>query len=216
MSLVPLVIDASFEATGGTITEDATYKYHTFTSNGNFTVLSASATVTAWVIGGGGAGNAQHSGGSWGGGGGGCANGTVLLTEGTYAVTVGAASAAGTTMAEAPDGGNSSFQGMIGYGGAGGYYPSLGTPAQDAYDHSQGGAGGSATGGNIANYTGANGRRQGYGGGGNAGGYGTVSYSGAGATGDGGTGSVAGGGGCWGTSTGGGGARGVVVIRYAK
>ena len=44
------------DATGGTISISAGYKYHTFTSNGTFSVLSGPAIVDIIVVGGGGGG----------------------------------------------------------------------------------------------------------------------------------------------------------------
>lgn len=196
--------------TGGTITSDANYIYHTFTSSGTFSIGYGPLDVTVWVIGGGGGGNSWFDGGSWDGGGGGCAVSNLTLSSGSLPVTVGGGGY-GTGMGSAGGGGASSFSGLIGYGGGGAYYPGVG-------------AGGSATGGNVANYSGGSGGR-GSGDyssrGGNAGGHGTVVYSGAGGWyfgyAPGGNGGLYGGGGGGSGSGGGGsGASGVVVIRYAK
>jgi len=139
-------IPPPFIATGGTITEADGYTIHTFTSSGNFEVLSGSGDVEYLVVGGGGAG-AGNSGASSGGGGAGGfrdseTEGLMPLTKGTYPVVVGAGGI-GTTVSNVrgQSGSPSSFNGIISLGGGGG---GTGTSAPST---SSGGAGASGGGG---------------------------------------------------------------------
>jgi len=93
-------------ATGGTITTVAGRTYHTFTSNGTFTLLASVGTVEVMAIGGGG------GGGGYSGGGGGAGNLVVVtssLATGSYAVTVGTGGAGGTTTQPGSAGNQSRF-----------------------------------------------------------------------------------------------------------
>ena len=79
-----------FEATGGNVNglePGNGYKYHTFTSPGNFVVTGQGADVQYLVIGGGGGGGKTTAAG--GGGAGGLRTGTVTCPVGTHTVTVG-------------------------------------------------------------------------------------------------------------------------------
>ena len=79
-------------ATGGTITQSGGRTFHTFTSNGTFTLLVAVGTVEVMAIGGGG------GGGGLSGGGGGAGNMVVVtsaLSTGAYTITVGTGGAGG-------------------------------------------------------------------------------------------------------------------------
>lgn len=113
------IASGSAKATGGTVTTDGTYFYHTFTSSGVFT---PSATLTADVLriaGGGG------SGFSWGAGGG--AGGLLYspsqsLSATSYAVTIGAGGAAGISNTVAPaafNGNDTTFTGLANATGGG-------------------------------------------------------------------------------------------------
>ena len=84
-------------ASGGTITTDGDYKYHTFTSSGTFTLSAVSsggkADLQVLVVGGGGGGGRYLGGG---GGAGAMLETIVSIIAGTYTVTVGAGGAAAT------------------------------------------------------------------------------------------------------------------------
>ena len=101
--------------TGGTVTNNGTTFFHTFTSSGTFT-LPYPVTINILLVGGGGAGGTGSISGSFegcgGGGGGGVAYGTKLIPAGTYNVTVGSGGVTATTSANFiinAIGGNSSF-----------------------------------------------------------------------------------------------------------
>ncbi|AYP28163.1 hypothetical protein vBLenPICBM1__50 [Lentibacter phage vB_LenP_ICBM1] len=109
-------------ATGGTVTTDGNYKYHTFTSSGTFTITNGDAqTVEYLVVGGGGGGGDRHGGG--GGAGGYLAGNIALAAPATWTVIVGGGGAGGSYEAY-----NTSPRGS---GGAGGN--SFLTPAGTAY-----------------------------------------------------------------------------------
>ena len=112
------------KATGGLITYDSTYVYHTFTSSGIFspnTALTADYLVVAG--GGGGAGSDNNIEGCGGGGAGGYRTGTLSLTSGNKTVTVGAGGSGGDTSTRtASSGVNSVFDSITSTGGgAGGF-----------------------------------------------------------------------------------------------
>ncbi len=121
-------------AWGGTRTVSGGYTFHEFTGSGTFTVVSSTLSCDIIVVGGGGAGSIDH-----GGGGGAGALSYVTgysLSQGSYAVVIGAGGVAsvgshgsgsqngGTSRMypEAARGGTSSFGGslMVSYGGGGG------------------------------------------------------------------------------------------------
>jgi hypothetical protein len=107
-------------ATGGTITTSGNFRIHTFNSSDNFVVntVIGAGTVEYLIIGGGGGGGFQFGGG---GGAGGFLTGTVNLTAGTYAITVGGGGSTDTTGLSSPRAGsNSSAFGITSFGGAGG------------------------------------------------------------------------------------------------
>ena len=117
-----LLAGSEFKATGGTITESDGYRYHTFTSGGDFSVISGSKNVDYLIIGGGGTGGGTTSGsGGIGGGGGGGDYVEILnqlMTVGVYPVVV-----AGVAIGPADgsiNGYNSSFNGTTAIGGGGG------------------------------------------------------------------------------------------------
>ena len=132
-------------ATGGTITYSGNFKIHTFTTvgNTNFQITQPSITqIQVLVVGGGGSGGACTGGG--GGGGGAAFVGSQTISQGTYTVTVGAG---GVPSAVDPyqgsNGGNSSFNSIIGIGGGtGGIYQGSFTYGAG----SNGGCGGGACG----------------------------------------------------------------------
>jgi hypothetical protein len=111
----------SFTATGGTESIFSGYKFHTFTSNGTFTVTGAGSTnAHVLVVAGGGAGG---GGGGQNGGGGGGAGGVIMhpsynLIAGTYSVTVGVGGNKGGALG-AP-GNDSIFDSLAAKGGGGG------------------------------------------------------------------------------------------------
>jgi hypothetical protein len=111
------------KATGGIITYDDTYVYHTFPWSGTFTPLT-SLTADYLVVAGGGSGcSAGSSGGSGGGGGaGGYRTGTLSLTTGAKTVTVGAGGASSNNAGAAAgnNGSNSVFDSITSTGGGGG------------------------------------------------------------------------------------------------
>ena len=113
------IVSGSAKATGGTVTTDGTYYYHTFTSSGIFTP-SAALTADCLVVAGGGAG-------AWGNGGGGGAGGltsalTQSLTAQNYSVIVGAGAARITNGVDQQEasGSNSIFNSLTAIGGGGG------------------------------------------------------------------------------------------------
>lgn len=80
-------------ATGGTITESGGRTFHTFTTNGTFTLNYSVGTIEVALIGGGGGGGGVNGGG---GGAGNAIIATATLTPDTYTVTIGAGGAGGT------------------------------------------------------------------------------------------------------------------------
>jgi hypothetical protein len=143
-----------FTASGGTITTDATYTYHTFTSSSTFNVTQGMGDETVEyliVAGGGSAGCCGTSGGGGGGGGGGFLEGSFTnFQAGSYSINVGAG---GGNYA---NGGNSSFNGVTANGGGRGATSGGGS----------GSTGGSGGGGNPINGSGGAGiSGQGYRGG---------------------------------------------------
>lgn len=132
------VLSNVFTATGGsetTITEDnVSYKVHTFTSSGTFTVLSGASNVEYLVIAGGGGGGRAYAGGGGAGGyrcnvngelsgGSSAIESPLLLSAGEYTVTVGAGGAGITgegVSGNGLKGGNSSISTLIEATGGGG------------------------------------------------------------------------------------------------
>jgi len=188
-----------------------------FTSDGTFTIPAGVTKVKVTVVGGGGGGRTASSSTSQGGGGSGGAAIKVitgLTPGGTVAVTVGTGGAANTNGATSSFGAYCSATGGV-------------SPGVFSNNPGPGGAGGTATGGDI-NFTGGaggggsgvSGTVAGNGGGGGCsifggGGLGAVgtnavNTAGAGAPGTGG----GGGGGCGGPGTGGAGGSGIVIVEY--
>lgn len=93
-------------ATGGTITESGGRTFHTFTTNGTFTLNYSVGTIEVALIGGGGGGGGVNGGG---GGAGNAIIATATLTPDTYTVTVGAGGAGGTASSIGGNGTQSRF-----------------------------------------------------------------------------------------------------------
>jgi hypothetical protein len=168
--------------TGGTTATSGGYKYHKFTSTGNF-VTAGTLPIEYVIIAGGGAGGHRHAGG---GGAGGAFNGTMTLTAGTYTATIGAGGAkriiADQTDVIGPNGDNSSFNGQIAIGGGGG-----GANGQNGADGGSGGGDGERTNTSVGGSGTANQGSNGggtptgnYGGGGGGGGKGGAGSNGPG------------------------------------
>ena len=142
-------------ATGGMITSDSTYWYHTFTANGTFTPKQ-SLTADMVVIAGGGAGGG-------GGGGGGGAGGLVYLSSQSltatgYSITVGAGGTNSVYTSPGSNGGNSQFGALTAALGGGG-----GQSSSNTSGGVNGGCGGGGNGRN-APLTGGTGLQGGNGG----------------------------------------------------
>jgi hypothetical protein len=93
-------------ATGGTITESGGRTFHTFTTNGTFTLNYSVGTIEVALIGGGGGGGGVNGGG---GGAGNAIIATSTLTPDTYTVTIGAGGAGGTASSIGGNGTQSRF-----------------------------------------------------------------------------------------------------------
>jgi hypothetical protein len=163
------------KATGGIITYDSTYFYHTFGASGTFTPQQSLTADILVVAGGGGGGQKSNEEGGGGGAGGVLGFASQSLTATGYTVTVGNGGAGGSN-AIGSNGGNSQFGALTaavgggagGYGGignvggsGGGNAQSYGTNTPAIGTSGQGNSGGTAFGSNPY-----------YGGGG--GGYGTA------------------------------------------
>jgi len=142
------------KATGGIITEDATYWYHTFAASGAF-VPKQSLTCDVLVVAGGG-GGANGNGGGGGGGAGGFRNASAqsFSTSTNYAVTVGGGGAGGANTGASQSGVSGSDSSIIGTGfsytstGGGGGVPYNTTPINGG---SGGGGGYAVTVGGLGN-----------------------------------------------------------------
>jgi hypothetical protein len=137
-------------ATGGTITKSGGRTFHTFTSDGTFTLLVPVGLVEVGAVGGGG------GGGSYSGGGGGGGNAVVVesaLAVGSYNVTVGPGGAGGTTGAPGSAGSQSRFNAtginIRALGGGGGAADGLGIGGGNG-GCGGGGAAGAQSGGGTA------------------------------------------------------------------
>ena len=208
-------------ATGGYITSDANYYYHTFTSSGTFIpqrTLSCDYLVVAggagggsgnitWVPGGGGgAGGYRTTVGTSGGGA--SAESQLSVTSGTsYTVTIGAGGAGGlygAPFGTGTNGSNSVFGSITSLGGSGGgaYLNSAATGGSGG-----GGSNGGSSGTNVAGSSGT--ANQGYNGGS---GTWVTSYELSTGGGGGGAGSAGANGNALGSSTGGSGGSGITSI----
>lgn len=149
------------KATGGTITSDGAYIYHTFTASGNFTPTTALNAELLMVAGGGGSrgGSAQVAGG--GGAGGLLYVANSSFTAGTYPVVIGAGGSGA-------NGSDSTINGFTAIGGGASGYSSS---TAGATNGSSGGSGGGASSYNNTSGTGGAGTAgQGFAGGGVVGG----------------------------------------------
>lgn len=186
-------------ATGGTETtytqNGITYKAHTFTTNGTFTVTNAGnngAQVDYLIIGGGGSGGQRLSGG---GGAGGVLQGSMAVSATAYPIVIGAGGRAAGVHELGFAGGNTTALGLTALGGGGG-------GAYNGSAYVNGSGGGSGGGGGAASSAGAGTAGQGFqGGNGNiqnwsgGGGTGDSGYAGGGGGGAGGPGTAGNGGG---------------------
>jgi hypothetical protein len=150
------------KATGGIVSQDASYWYHTFPFTSTFTPTSAISCDYLVIAGGGGGGNGSAAGGGGAGGlrstvgvtgGGGTLETALSLTAQAYTVTVGAGGSGGTTGSAGSTGSNSVFSTITSDGGGGGAL-SGGANA--------GLAGGSGGGGSYASAGGARTANQGF------------------------------------------------------
>ena len=133
------------KATGGNVTSDATYWYHTFDSSGNF-VPNQTLTCDYLIVAGGGGGGGIIGGG--GGAGGYRSFTSTSFTSGTYAVVVGAGGvggyyggASGTVKTAGVAGSASSFNGYSSAGGGYGGYLADGSFLGPASSGGSGGGG---------------------------------------------------------------------------
>lgn len=189
----------STKATGGVVTSDATYYYHTFLTSGNF-VPNQSITADYLVIGGGGSGG--------GGGGAGAyrtslGGSTLSLTATSYAVLVGAGGASGGVLGNTigANGNDTIFSTITSNGG--GHAGEIGTAGATGTGAGNGNASGGGAGTNPANGAGAGGTY------GNAGGLSHTSYPSPPAYGSGGGGGAGAAGGRGSTAKGGDGGAGL-------
>ncbi len=175
---------AAAKATGGIVTSDSTYWYHTFTSSGTFTPNQALTCDYLTVAGGGGSGYSSYAGG---GGAGGylTASGFSAGSGTPYTVTVGAGGTAiGSAGSKGNNGSNSQFgstTAAVGGGGGGSYgvsssYWNGASGGSGGGGSSDTGTGGSATSGQ--GYAGGAANANGGGAGGGSGGVGTSYTSG--------------------------------------
>ena len=104
----------SGHASGGNESVVDGYKIHTFTSSGNFNVVTP-GVVEYLIIGGGGGGGGTHGGG---GGGGGFIQGHTLVKSGSHSIVVGGGGAGSTV--QGANGVNSTAFGLTAVGGGGG------------------------------------------------------------------------------------------------
>jgi hypothetical protein len=137
--------DATPKATGGDVTSDATYWYHTFAMSGNFVPNQTLSCDYLIVAGGGGAGNN----GSGGGGAGGYRTATASsFTAGTYQVLVGAGGA-GRVASGQGNGASGSLSAIGSIQSAGGGFSSF--PSGTSGSGGSGGGSGSTSAGGAGN-----------------------------------------------------------------
>jgi len=169
------------KASGGNITTDGTYWYHTFLTSGTFTPATTLACDALVIAGGGGGGGYAYTGG--GGAGGLYYSTSNSLITSSYTITVGAGGAGGINSSGVTslgsNGTNSqigSLTAAVGGGGGGGYGSTLGSNGGSGGGGSSGSAGGTATSGQ--GFAGGSSSGSGFGGGG--GGSGAVGGTGSG------------------------------------
>jgi hypothetical protein len=180
------------KATGGIITYDDTYVYHTFPWSGTFTPLTSLTADYLVVAGGAGGGSDRGAGGGAGGlrctigatGGGGTLESALSLTATAYTVTVGAGGSGGNAT-RGSSGSNSVFSTITSTGGGGG---GSGNSTQTGVTGGSGGGGASTSGTGAAGtanqgYAGGNGFNGTNNGSGAGGGAGAVGGNGTGSNG---------------------------------
>jgi hypothetical protein len=180
--------EATPKATGGYVTSDSTYWYHSFPFSSTFTPNQSLTCDYLIVAGGGGGGSVANigNGGRGGGGAGGLLVGSAALTATTYTVTVGAGGAGGPggTESDGVSGTNSQFNSLTATGG--------GFGSKSNTNGGNGGSGGGAGAWDTATLAGTGTAGQGNSGGVGTGGAGSQTYSGGGGGGAGGAGTAAG------------------------
>jgi len=116
-------------ATGGTVTDidvaGTLWRVHTFTSSGQFEVLQDSLSIEYLVVAGGGGGGSSGDGWGWAGGqggGGGVLSGNEIINSNVFTIAVGEGGVgkSANTVGPATNGGNSSWNGHLAFGGGGG------------------------------------------------------------------------------------------------
>lgn len=133
-------------ATGGTTSDAGGFRTHTFLASDSLVVTNG-GTIEYLVVAGGGSGGGNSSTRSGGGGGaGGFKTGSISVTPGTYAVTVGAGGMALTPQTSASDGGGSSIGTLVTTTGGGAGASVSGTTAVAGR---AGGSGGGGTCGGV-------------------------------------------------------------------
>lgn len=138
-------------ATGGTITSDATYTYHTFTANGTLSVSGGTLTVDILVVAGGGGGGYGASTVALANGGGG-AGGLVYssnysIVSGSYSIVVGGGGAAGSKQTTNGSAGTNSTFATTTFVAIGGGFGAGVTSKDVSSNGGDGGSGGGASGG---------------------------------------------------------------------
>jgi hypothetical protein len=140
------VLSGAAAGSGGVETEivdgGVTYRVHTFTSSGTFTVTKGGQVEYLIVAGGGGGGGSGAAGAGGGGGAGGLLTGSTSVTEQTFSVTVGAGGGSGLNTTGGSGSGSSVFGLSATGGGGGGNAGAIGQPGG-----SGGGGGAGFTGG---------------------------------------------------------------------
>jgi hypothetical protein len=126
----PVNVLASPKASGGVVTSDSTYWFHSFLSSGTFIPSVSSLTCDILYIGGGGSGGGNSSSNYAAGGGGGAGGLQVFLSQSITSATTVTVGAGGASLANAGVAGGSSQFGSYavaaGGGGGGGYDSRLG------------------------------------------------------------------------------------------
>ena len=138
------------KATGGIITEDSQYWYHTFGASGAF-IPKQSLSCDVLVVAGGGSGGGQYAGG--GGAGGVVYDGARSLSATSYNVTIGGGGTAVNSATNGNTGTNSSFDTLVANGGGGGGSWGNGGVAVGANGLTGGSGGGGSMGTSSGNTT---------------------------------------------------------------
>jgi hypothetical protein len=140
-------IPTYLEATGGTIIDDAGYRIHVFTTTSNLDISTGPevSNVEVVLVGGGGAGGYGTNFGFAGGGGGAggvYTSNSILVSPGSYVITIGAGGIGGpSSTTSVTSGSNSSAFGYIALGGGAGGFTG---PTQEHKNGKSGGSGGGA------------------------------------------------------------------------